>query len=339
VTPTDTDPMPAAPDEVALPAFEDTLWAVLRVEHAAARTSTTTPPETTTDVAGDLGTRPVIVPVDASRRRHRGLRRALAAAAIVAVLAGVGFVASTAGDDPATVAGPAPDPVAPSTEPVPGEPTVEQRAAATMLGQVETTIVMTQVREGGTVVIRTWNDGATRARRQVHYDAAGEPTTDVGPQAVGSEDAPADWWAVDRCGRRYRAMGPALESSLLAFVGGDLESGKAVVVGSEVVDGRALLAVRWWREDVPVALDPATGRWARPDPGQIDPRHLVHLDPETLLPVLVRNDIGGPEDHVVEVTVLPRNDETLTEVVTTVPDGYAEVTAAEWPVARGLASC
>lgn len=328
MTPTDT------PDEVALPAFEDALWAALRAEHAA-QAATAVPPSSTSttdevEVLDDdgpdgdaLARPPVVVPVDAGRRRHRALRRALAAAAAVAVLAGIGVVASTAGDDgTTTIAGP-------STE-APPALTIEEQARRVLAPLADTTVSIEETYEDGVLVARRWSDARSGSTRTVWYDAAGRPTGELGPTVPPGDDLPGEAAWVDHCRSEWGVEPVAvLQSSELEVVVEDLGLGALVSDGREAVDGRERVRLRAVTEaaaeqlfaEEPPYVDPAEVR-----PDQLEQGYAYYLDAETLLPVAVRYAASEamPETKV-RITVQERTAETLQQLVTTGPAGYAEV--------------
>jgi hypothetical protein len=290
MTPIDTDL-----DEVALPTFEDDLWTALRAEHARC-----------------------------SRGSHRG-RRLLAAAAVVAVLAGVGGVVATGvarDDDPTTIAGP-------STEtPTTAAPlSLEERASAAMLAAIDETIVRTDGTDmaGGPLV--GFTDARTGAQRHVWYGPDGRVLGEQGSSGIpepGSSEDPGGA-IVDHCARTFQDGWGMRSGTVLDSVGGDMGNGIWVADGTEVVDGRELIRLRTWAEPDMPPPDPDTGRWERPTPDEWDPTSATYLDPETLLPVMSRHHIGEPDETRVTYTMLPRDEANLAEVLVTVPPGYTEV--------------
>jgi hypothetical protein len=323
MTPTDT------PDDLALPAFEDALWAALRAEHAAQARPLAPPSSTSTtdevEVLDDDGFAgpPVVVPVDAGRRRHRALRRALAAAAAVAVLGGIGVVASTAGDDGTTaIAGP-------STE-APEEIGIEEQARRALDPLAFDSVSIEETYEDGVLVARRWSDSRTMDERTVWYDPQGQPTGELGLVAPPGDEPSREAAWVDHC-RRERGTGPLSyhQSSAFIVVTKDLGLGALVSDGREVVDGRELVRLRSVREEVALELFAEEPPYVDPDevrPDQLEQGVAFYLDAETLLPVAVRHGgtDGRPETEV-RITVQPRTAENLQQLVTTGPGDYTEV--------------
>ncbi len=326
---TDTQPTPAAPDdEVALPAFEDALWAVLRTEHAEhhGHAGATISSTATADAVEVHEPTPIVVPVDATGRRHRALRRVLAAAAAVAVLAGIGVVVATGdGGGGTTVAGP-------STESTP-EPTLEERAAAAMLA-VADDVIQRSVASGPQMsTSATFNDPRSAAMRQVWYAADGRVLAEQGAGRLTPTDADTGdlgGGIVDHCARTFTPGWGMSTSTTLQSIGSDMERGIWAVDGTEVVDGRELIRLRTWTDADMPSPDPDTGQWTRPTPADWNPRLAVYLDPETLLPVLSRRGIGEPDESRVEYTFLPRTEANLAETFVTVPEGYEVLPQSDW---------
>jgi hypothetical protein len=324
---TDTDSTPAAPDEIALPGFEDALWAALRAEHAehAGGPASST---ATADAVEVHEPTPIVVPVDATGRRHRALRRVLAAAAAVAVLAGIGVVVATGGEDGdgTTVAGP-------STESTP-EPTLEEQISAAMLAADAEGLIERSVGSGPRMPTYTEVlDPRSRALRQVWYGADGRVLAEQGAGSLTPTDPDTGdlgGGVVDHCARTFTPGWGMSTNTTLQSVGSDMERGIWAVDGTEVVDGRELIRLRTWTDaDMPMP-DPDTGMWARPTPADWNQRLAVYVDPDSLLPVLTRHGIGEPDEIRVEHTFLPRTEANLAETVVTVPEGYETLPRPEW---------
>jgi hypothetical protein len=303
---TDTDDTHDAPtpDEIALPVFEDALWGALRAEHATL-TSSTSPADDVEVPAAIVDPDPLVDPTALPVGRRRTGRRVLAAAAAVAVLAGIGVVATTRGDDGGTtVAGPSTE--APTTtEPL----TIEAQIAATLDPIVDSSVSVESAYEDGVLVSRRWTDSLSWATRTVWYDSAGNLTGDSGmASAPTGEMPPQDGVWVDHCRREWGTTRIGFRmSSDLAVVAGDI--GRAIFAdGHEVLDDER-------------GIDPDDIR-----PDQLERRITYLVDPETLLPVATRVAAGdGFVGSFVRIEIEPRTAETLGGLVVTAPEGYEEV--------------
>jgi len=323
MTATDTPDSP----EIALPAFEDALWAALRAEHARARaTGSPISSTSTTDDVEVLDPTPVVVPVDAPGRQRRALRRVLAAAAAVAVLAGIGVVAATRGDDGGTtVAGPSTE--SPTTEPL----TIEEQAAAAMAPIEYSSVSVEDSYEDGVLVSRRWTDTLSFASRTVWYDADGDPTGETGVAVPPTgEEPPREGVWVDHCRRQWGRWDIGFhETSEFMVVAKDTPHA-TFADGREELDGRELIRLRPLTDEAAGEVLDDEGNLAvardeiRPD--QLEQRINYLLDPETLLPVAARfAPTDGFRGSLVRIAIEPRDAETLQELVTTGPAGYEEV--------------
>jgi hypothetical protein len=310
MTPTDTD-IQDAPDEVALPAFEDALWSALRTER---------------------------------RRYQRAGRRSrvLVAAAVVAVLAGAGAVAATRDDGTGTTtAGPSTDTTA-STTTVPL--TLEQRAAAAIIARAPESVVREDVDSG--ITYSQWGDGLTLAMRTVYTAPDGRVLGEQGQTRLPDPDdpvepgEPGEGVAVNHCRRTVIRGSDFLGGTILGWLGSDMERGIWASDGTEVIDGRELIRLRTWAEADMPAPDPETDSWEPPTAREWDLTQATYLDPETLMPVLTRYRIGAEDESRVDYTIFPRDEESLANVLVTVPDGYTELPRGDWdtPIA-GVAGC
>ena len=260
MTPTDThDPFD---EELALPAFEDALWAALRAEHARTRRRVVRRDRASGVVGGRRrGTAadpPIVVPVDAPRRRHRALRRGLAAAAVVAVLAGVGAVVADDGDDPRTVAGPSTTD-APTTTSAPAP--LEDRIVIALDEAAAASVTATEERRGGVLVQQSWGDDVSGGRRILRYGEDEKALFDLGPADAplpgGARLVEVVLRAVDHCFRQWSVAPGALIGGPLGDLARAVERGDLQPDGTAVVEDRELLVLR------PVArsyeVDPETG--------------------------------------------------------------------------------
>jgi hypothetical protein len=273
MTPTDAHHTPA-PDEIALPAFEDALWTALAAEHRSLHRRRPWAP------------RPAV-------------RKVLSAAAAVAVVAGIGVVASSHGRGGTTIAA---GPSSATTAPL----SIEEQALAVLDPIARSSVVVTEEYEDDVLVSRSWHDSRTWGGRTVWYDAEGRPTGEIGLLDQPGEERPAQAVWIDHC-RREWGQEPVtfVTSSSFDVVAGDL--GRALFAdGREVVDGVEMIRLRQ----------------TRPDPHDNTVTYL--LDPDTLLPAAVR--VAEHPERLDRLTVQPRTAETLAQLVTTAPaTGYEEV--------------
>jgi hypothetical protein len=97
-----------------------------------------------------------------------------------------------------------------------------------------------------------------------------------------------------------------------------LEDGWLVADGTEVVEGRELIALRFeFPDDLSDAdVQPPVIRMSGP---------MLYVDPDTYLPVESRFDGEGPGESAVRFEYLPRTEENLRLLSPPVPEGYSEV--------------
>ncbi|HEX7131555.1 MAG TPA: hypothetical protein VF228_03225 [Iamia sp.] len=321
MTPTDTP----APDEIALPAFEEALWSALRAEHARAGESTANASTSTADDVEVLDPAPNAAPM--VRRRAR---RALAVAAAVAVLGASAVLAARAGggdDDGTTV-----------VRPVATDPTTtlapEAQLAADLRELMLTTVVATESRVQGRLVRRGWADDVSGTRHGIEYGPDGEtPEFELGlaeaPDPDGGFVANPLLRAVDHCsGQWSESAGPNMSSELRGLAD-QLDRGSAVIDGTDVVDGREMLVVR------PVSsrfeIDPETGEPIEPPTPDttILPYNAVYVDAETSHPVVLEpGPVSNPEMFpAITYQLRPRDGAALELLVAAAPAGYARVDA------------
>jgi hypothetical protein len=319
-------------DEIALPAFEDALWSALRAEHARATAPSTSPADEVE----------VLDPLAAPPRRPL-VRRALAAAAAVALLGAAAVLAVRAGDD-----GGAADvgPVATEADPTTTTLAPEARLADALRELTTTHVVATDERVDDRLVRQSWSDDTSGTRHGIEYREDGErPRFELGlatgPDPEAGLLANPPMRAIDHCARQWAASGGPNLSSDLRRLADDLDEGRAVVDGTEVVAGRELLVVR--PVSTRLEIDPETGELVTPPTPstEVQPYNATYVDPETSHPVMT--DPGPVADPaafpVVTYRLLPRDPSTLDLLVADAPAGYQEVDVVPTDEERAAAGC
>jgi hypothetical protein len=204
-------------DEIALPRFEDRLWAELADEHEEHRAR----------FAGPGGP---------GRSRHRRRVRRSLAVGVAAVAAAAAVFATVVVQRP-------------DAPPGGGDGTdLATRIVSAMEEAAATSVVHVAQDNTSYGDDETWTDETTGAFRSLQHDDAGGPLFDSGAAAVpGEPDPDVPVRTVDYCFDEYTEGAAALPvgpGSATRWVQNYLERGWLVEDGTEVVDGRELIRLR-----------------------------------------------------------------------------------------------
>jgi hypothetical protein len=293
-------------DELAMPHFEEQLWAEIRAHHEAG--AWTRPAAARDRVPAMVAGRPAI--------HRRAARRSLAAAAALAVIAAAGALSSIGGDE-GTGRGSRPES---SDAPAAGD--IETRTIAAIDEALADSIIHTVGDVGGHEV---WYDGATRASRTLHRDRDRRPLWEVGPAVAPlPDDQPGAAVAsrqINHCSLEYAEVASfrltELPASDPATIRDRLADGTLVADGTEVVDGQDLI------------------RLVEATPASPSRDIIYYVDPDTYRPVLVRlspteadpgDDVPSIQPETIRFAYLSRTAENLALLAPPIPDGYTRVT-------------
>ena len=311
-------------DELAMPHFEEQLWAQIQARHEDG--TWTRPPATPSPV-------PPTVPAPTVVHR-RAVRRSLAAAAALAVIAAAAALSTIGGNGGGgggTTAGRHPDAAA-----TPAADEIETRTIAAIDEALADSIVHTVDDFADNSEIgdnESWYDEGSGTERWVARNPDGTPSYDVGPAVAPAPDdeptATVMGREVDHCASQYAeskwlTSPPLNEAGMIRDL---LADGGLIADGTEVVDGRDLIRLR---EAMAVATPGG--------PPQVRDA-VYYVDPETYRPVTARFQTGDPEQHTVTFEYLPRTAESLSQLVPAIPEGFTQVAQVRDKEERSTAGC
>jgi len=329
-------------DEVPVPHYEDELWRTLARAHAEQRSDGRPAP-------GPPAGGPVGPPVGGALRQRRRARRRL--------LVGVGSIAAAGLAVAAIVAGGSePSPDAPDTEAADGPGSADETTPSTETPEMSLAAQITAAEEEasasslihsitdnqydasstGTPVgdSESWTDEQSGARRDLGYNAAGEPSFDTGRAVAPAVDDPGPpplppdatpfdpslpqerLRQVDYCFSEYREYDQTAipGHNEAERIGEWLAEGELVEDGTEVMNGRELIRLVQVPADSSgpnldgayidesgalVTLPPSTTTTSAPlDPDTFEyVEHIYLVDAETFRPVHVIGYPGEEPDH------------------------------------------
>jgi hypothetical protein len=310
-------------DELAMPHFEEQLWAEIRSHHEDGRWARPAP--ALDRVPAAVTGRPTI--------HRRAARRSLAAAAALAVIAAAGALSSiggNGGDGDGTGRG-----TEPEASEAPAASDIETRTIAAIDQALADSVVHTthdfldnaDVGDG-----ESWYDEATGAERHVTRTTDGV-LYDLGPAVAptldGEPEATATIRTVDHCFSEYderESAGQPAESEA-EMIRDRLAAGTLVAGGTEVVDGRELIRLIEPTPEAPADDAARRQRMAgREQPATPPPVDLVYyVDPDSYRPVLSRLYPGESAQLTTTYEYIPRTAGSLADLVPAIPDGFTQV--------------
>lgn len=341
-------------DEIALPRFEDRMWAALAAEHRARRRD---------DAFGapvvewrHLGSRHLGSQHLGSRRRRR-IPRSLAV--------GAGAVAAAAAVFAAVVA------VRPDGGANGYRATTEEASGGAVAPELATRIIAATEEAAETMVVHTlqdntsygddemWRDETTGGVRMLQHEEDGAPSLDTGPVTApspgdGPSSQPIPNRTVDYCFSEYaEGVQPSLSigaGSGTEWVQNALEWGWWTEDGTQVVDGRELLRFREMLSDVNANPPPGPDgdqetTTTEPQPWDTGTRQddevlgIALIDPETYRPVMYTGHPGSEFEYTTTYEYLPRTRENLARLVAPVPEGFSLVSELRSDGDRAAAGC
>lgn len=369
MTTTDSTDSTDFADEVILPDFEEALWVALHAEHADDGTvAVGAPPPrhrgallvAAVLVVGVLGAGAALA------RRSADDRPTVVGAAAAGGDDTAAPPGPTAGDDTAVPPGPTaeggdtavpPEPSSPAAPPtgvegdvpvtsppdLPAPPaTAQARAAAEAIRRAsDTTIQVTETTERGVVARRSWGDDVSGGTRGLVLRGDGTPKFELGlAEAPAAEGALAEppVRAIDHCAGEWSEGPGPIVGGLVRGIAQQVDAGELVLDGTELVDGRRLIATH--SLVLVTQVDPETGElidehW---EDGQEEGG--IYLDPDTLLPALDVSWIGAPNEQRTTYSYLDRTDPAARAMlVAPIPDGYARVDRVRTDDERAAAGC
>jgi hypothetical protein len=317
-------------DEIALPRFEDRVWAGLAAEHRARRSG------------------------EGSRHRRR-IRWSLAVGAGAVVTAAAVFAAVVAVRPHTGADGDRTTPDAATGSPV--APELATRIIAATEEAAETMVVRTLQDNTSYGDDEAWRDETSGAMRMLQHDEDGAPSFDTGPTtaprpADGPPGQPIPNRTVDHCFSEYadgvQPSIPVGPGSGTEWVGNALEWGWWTEDGTQVVDGRELLRFREMLSDVNANPPPGPGgdqETTTPQPSVTGPAPedevlgIALIDPETDRLVTYTGYPGSEAEYTMTLEYLPRTPENLALLVPPVPEGFTQVDALRSDGDRAAAGC
>ena len=282
-------------DELAMPHFEEQLWAEIRAHHEDGTWTRPAAVAARDRVPATVAGRPAI--------HRRAARRSLAAAAALAVIAAAGALSATSGGDSD------------------GTGDIETRTIAALDEVLDDSIVYTVGQIDGVAVHEGWYD---KTSRFLSRDPDGTPVSDwgpgVAPEPDGDPSADEVNRQVDYCASEYTDRTDlrvvVISENEAETMRDNLADGSLVADGTEVVDGQELIRLAA----------------AAPTPPLTEV--VYYVDPTTYRPVLVRISSDGEAtptiaSQTVTFEYLPRTAENLSQLVPPIPEGFTRTASPD----------